>query len=249
MAIPRNRLASVVAATLTATAIGSGVRTPVAAQSPTGTIDGKVRLNGPAVPSAIIRMGADPYCAELFRGKRPIQDTTVLSKDGGLANVFLSLSGTFPPSPVAAEPVTINQEACTYHPRVVGARVGQTLEIRNSDMTLHNIHSLSKNGNDFNVSEPVKGMVQKFKLDHEEVMLQIKCDAHRWMTDYVGVVNHPYFAVSADGGTFKITGVPAGPQTVQAWHEAYGTLTKTVDVKPGATTSVDLTYDRTQPAR
>jgi hypothetical protein len=243
------RIVSVVTAAVTLAAIGGLVRTHPAAQSSTGTIEGHVRLSGPAVPSAFIRMGADPYCAELYRGKRVIEDTTVLSRDGGLANVFLSLSGSFPPMPVPSEPVTIDQQACLYHPRVVGARVGQTLEIRNGDMTLHNIHSLSKNGNEFNVSEPAKGMVQKFKLDHEEVMLQIKCDVHRWMTEYVGVVNHPYFAVSADSGTFRITGVPAGPQTLQAWHEAYGRLTETVDVKPGATTTVDLTYDRKQPAR
>ena len=249
MVIRRRRIVVVVVAALTAAAIGSSVRTRVAAQSAPGTIEGHVRLNGPAVPSAVIRMGADPYCAELYRGKRPIQDTTVLSRDSGLANVFVSLTGTFPATPVPAETVTIDQEACMYHPRVVGARVGQTLEIRNSDMTLHNIHSLSKNGNEFNISDPVKGMVQKFKLGHEEVMLQIKCDVHRWMTEYVGVVNHPYFAVSADGGTFKITGVPAGPQTLQIWHEAYGTMTQKIDVKPGATTTVDLTYDRKQPAQ
>jgi plastocyanin len=177
-----------------------------------------------------------------------IQDTTVLSSDGGLANVFVSLTGDFPATPVPSETVTIDQQACLYHPRVVGARVGQTLEIRNDDAALHNIHSLSTKGNTFNVSEPLKGMVQKFKLDHEEVMLQIKCDVHRWMTEYVGVVNHPYFAVSADGGTFKIPGVPVGTQTVQAWHEAYGKLTQTVDVKPGATTTVELTYESKQPA-
>jgi hypothetical protein len=207
MALKKGRLVFVVVAALAA-AIESDLHVGIGAQSATGTIEGKVRLNGPAVPSAVIRMGADPYCAELYRGKRAIQETTVLSKDGGLENVFVSLTGSFPATPVPSVPVTIDQEACLYHPRVVGARVGQTLEIRNGDMTLHNVHSLSKNGNEFNVSEPVKGMVQKFELGHEEVMLQIKCDVHRWMTEYVGVVNHPYFAVSADGGRFKISGVP-----------------------------------------
>jgi plastocyanin len=249
MIISKDRIVLVVAGTATLVAIGRGLHAPVAAQSATGTIEGHVRLNGPAVPSAFVRMGADQFCAEMYRGKRVIEETTVLSKDGGLANVFVSLTGTFPPTPVPSEPVLIDQQACVYHPRVIGARVGQTLEIRNSDMALHNIHSRSKTANEFNVSQPVKGMVQKFKLGHEEVMLQIKCDVHRWMTEYVGVVNHPYFAVSGNGGSFRISGVPAGPQTLQAWHEAYGVLTESVDVKPGATTTVDLTYVRKPPAQ
>jgi hypothetical protein len=247
MAIRKSRLALIVLAAVVA-GIETDVHVRIAAQAATGTIEGHVHLKGQAAPSAIIRMGADPYCAELYRGKRVIEETTVLSSDGGLANVFLSLAGNFPATPVPAETVTLDQQACFYHPRVVGARVGQTLEIRNDDATLHNIHSLSTKGNSFNVSEPAKGMVQKFRLDHEEVMLQIKCDVHRWMTEYVGVVNHPYFAVSAGGGAFRITGVPAGTQTVQAWHEMYGKLTQMVDVKPGSTTTVELTYEQRQPA-
>jgi plastocyanin len=241
-------------AVATVAVVAGSARTRVAAEagaqnSPTvGAIEGHVRLSGLAIASSIIRMGADPYCAKLYAGKRVIQDATVLSSAGGLDNVFVRLTGTFPQTPVPTAPVVIDQQACVYRPRVVGARVGQTLEIRNSDMTLHNIHSVSTKGNEFNVSEPLKGMVQKIKVAHEEVMLHIKCDVHRWMTEYVGVVDHPYFAVTGDGGTFKISAVPAGTQTIETWHEVYGTLTKAIDVKPGATTSVDFTYDRKQAA-
>ena len=234
---------------LVAVAFASGGRLGLSAQrglqqqtEGTGTIEGRVRLTGQPVANSIVRMGADPYCAKLYGGKRPVQEITVRSADGGLANVFVSLTGSFPETPVPAGPLTIDQQTCLYRPRVVGARVGQTLEIRNSDETMHNIHSLSTKGNDFNVSQPKAGMVYRVKLDHEELMLHIKCDVHSWMVDYVGVVNHPYFAVSGNGGTFKIAGVPAGTQTIRAWHERYGVVSVTVDVKPGATTTLDLTY-------
>ena len=120
MVICKDRIVLVVAAASMTAAIGSGPRTPVAAQSATGTIEGHVRLNGPAVPSAFIRMGADPYCAELYKGKRVIEETTVLSRDGGLANVFVSLTGTFPPTPVPSEPVLIDQNVVvpTEHQRI-----------------------------------------------------------------------------------------------------------------------------------
>jgi hypothetical protein len=66
------------------------------------------------------------------------------------------------------------------------------------------------------------------------------------MTGYIGVVNHPYYAVSDATGAFTITGVPAGKQTIQVWHEKYGFLTQTVDVKAGASTTADFNYTGTE---
>jgi len=51
------------------------------------------------------------------------------------------------------------------------------------------------------------------------------------MKAYVGVLKHPFFAVSKPDGTFQITGVPAGTYTVVAWHEGPGNGTeKTMQV-------------------
>jgi hypothetical protein len=142
--------------------------------------------------------------------------------------------------------VKLDQQGCVYLPRVVGARVGQPLQVHNSDELMHNVHSLSAKSNTFNVSEPKAGMMQQFKMKDEE-MLQIKCDVHSWMTAYVGIVSHPYFAVSNTAGTFEIANVPAGTHKIQAWHERYGPVTQTVQVKAGATTTVDFMYSGTEP--
>jgi plastocyanin len=211
-----------------------------------GTIKGHIKLTGKLPGNPIIRMGMDPKCAQANRGTRVIQEFVAASIDGSLANVFVHLQGTFPQTPAPAEPVVIDQRGCVYHPRVVGARVGQTLQIKNSDDWLHNVHSLSAKGNDFNISEPKAGMVQSFKLKNEEVMLHVKCDVHSWMTTYVGVVTNPYFGVSNEGGNFEIPNVPAGSYTILTWHERYGPLTQTVRVRPGATTTVDFTYMGTE---
>ena len=85
------------------------------------------------------------------------------------------------------------------------------------------------------------GMQYDFRLKEEEI-LKLKCDVHRWMITYVGVVSHPYFAVSSGDGSFTINGVPAGRHTVSAWHERFGTLKQTIDVKPGAATTVTFAY-------
>jgi plastocyanin len=176
------------------------------------------------------------------RGARVVQETVAAAIDGSLANVFVHLDGTFPSTPVPAEPVTIDQRGCVYRPRVIGLRVGQTLLVKNSDDVLHNVHGMSAHSNGFNVSEPKAGMVQSFKLKDEEVMLRLRCDIHNWMTTYVGVVTNPYFAVTNAGGTFEIPNVPAGSYTILTWQERYGPLTQTVRVRPGAITTVDFTY-------
>ena len=221
---------------------GGGVDVVAGQPAGRGTIKGRVRLSGKSPGNVVIRMGMDPMCARINAGKQVIQGAVLTSDDGGLANVFVKLQGTFPGTPVPSEPVTIDQRGCTYGPRVAGVRVGQTLQVRNNDDVLHNVHGLSGNGNSFNVSEPKAGMVQEFHLKNEETMLRLKCDVHSWMTAYVGVVSHPYFAVSGDTGTFEIRNVPAGTQTIQAWHEKYGQLTQTVRVSAGGVATADFTY-------
>jgi plastocyanin len=207
-----------------------------------GTIEGHVKLTGTPPPNAVIKMGADPNCLKINAGKRVVQQTVVRAPDGGLMNAFVNVKGSFPQAAASPASAVIDQQGCVYHPRVQGARVGQTLEVRNSDATLHNIHSMSNKGSDFNVGQPLAGMVYKYQLKTEEVMLHVKCDVHSWMTGYVGLVSHPYFAVTEATGAFTIPNVPAGKQTVQVWHEQYGALTQTVDVKAGGTTTVEFAY-------
>jgi plastocyanin len=187
-------------------------------------------------------MGADPNCLKINAGKRVVQQTVIRAPDGGLLNAFVNVKGSFPQAAVPPASAVIDQQGCVYHPRVQGVRVGQTLEVKNSDATLHNIHSMSTKGSDFNVGQPLAGMVYKYQLKADEVMLHVKCDVHSWMTGYIGVVPHPYFAVTDAAGAFTIANVPSGKQALQVWHEQYGALTQTVDVKAGGTTTVEFAY-------
>jgi plastocyanin len=213
-----------------------------AAQSGTGTVKGSVVITGRIPGNAIVRMGVDPKCAQLNAGTRVLQEAVAATADGHLGNVFVRVHGTFPETPVPKEPVVIDQRKCLYAPRVVGMRVGQTLQIRNDDDLLHNVHSSSSGANSFNVGQPKAGLVYSFTPKSEEVMVKLGCDVHRWMTAYVGVVTNPYFAVSAVDGAFTIEHVPAGSYTIEAWHEQFGVVTAQTVVKSGAATAVTLTY-------
>jgi len=211
--------------------------TPVAR----GTLRGHVRLMGDAPTPEVIRMNADPMCMKASGGAHVTDETVIVAEDGSLANVFVELVGTFPDTPVPADPVFIDQRGCLYSPRVVGLRAGQALQVRNSDDGLHNVHGVSTDRDGFNVSQPASGMVNTFR-PRDSGILRLKCDVHTWMVAFVGVVNHPYFAVTSRDGTFAMHDVPEGTYDVRAWQEHLGTIVSQVHVDPAREANVEMTY-------
>ena len=205
------------------------------------SITGKIVFEGAAPAAEEFKMSADAFCAKSHPGDVSREDI-VIGEDKGLANVFVyvksGINGTYPP-PIAA--ATLDQKGCTYQPHVFGVVAGQSIELLNSDDTLHNIHSLPEKNEAFNLGMPVKGMKYTKKFDKPEVMIRIKCDVHSWMSAYCGVLPHPFFAVTAADGTYTIKDLPAGTYTIEAWHEKFGTQTQQVTVgaqesKPAAFT-------------
>jgi plastocyanin len=193
-------------------------------------------------------MNADPMCRKAVGGRRVVDESVVASADGSLANVFVELVGEFPDAPVPAEPVSIDQNGCVYSPRMVGVRVGQALQVRNSDDGLHNVHGVSRDRDAFNVSQPTSGMVNTFH-PQEPGILRLKCDVHTWMVAFVGVVNHPFFAVTGKEGGFVLPDVPEGTYDVRAWHERFGTMTSTVHVDAGHAAAVEVVYSADRASR
>jgi plastocyanin len=189
-------------------------------------------------------MNADPVCVKEAKGPQT-QETFVVSSDGKLANVFVYVKdglGNYaydPPSGGAK----LDQHGCRYTPHVFGLRVGQPLEIINSDPTLHNIHATPKNNPEFNNGQPIQGMKMTHTFNNPEVMVPFKCDVHGWMNAYVGVVPHPYFAVTKEDGSFELKGLPPGTYTIEAWHERLGTMTQSVTLAEKGSQEVSFTFD------
>lgn len=206
-----------------------------------GHVAGRVMLDGPAPANAAIKMSADPFC--IRENKDGASFETFVVDNGGLENVFVYVKdglGSYyfePPT----EAVTLDQKGCHYTPHVFGIQTGQPLEISNSDDTLHNVHALAQKNREFNYGQAMAGMKNTKTFTVPEVMITFKCDVHGWMNAYGGVLNHPYFAVTKDGGTFELKNLPAGTYTIEAWHEKLGTQTQQVTVgaqesKPAAFT-------------
>jgi len=174
-----------------------------------------------------------------------LEIVTVEVSDGGLANAVVWLkSGVTGQYPAPTEPAAIDQSRCQFVPRVVVARSGQPVTIRNSDDTLHSIHARPRANAEFNIGQPRRGMESRRQFDRQEVMIPIGCDIHPWMRAYVSVFDHPFFAVTRPDGTFEIPGVPPGDYEVEAVHETLGSQTHAVTVKAGEGASADFVFGR-----
>jgi len=208
-----------------------------------GSLRGTATLEGTAPDQQTIQMGADPVCARLH----PAPVTTefvVANENGTLANVFVYVKGGLEGRsfPTPSESVRLDQQGCTYHPHIFGIMVGQNLEIMNSDDTLHNIHAMPTKNDQFNIGQPVKGLSTTRMFQNAEVMVPFKCDVHKWMNAYAGVLPHPYYNVTGDTGTFEIGNLPPGDYVVEAWHETLGAQTQSVTVGASETKEVNFTF-------
>lgn len=120
--------------------------------------------------------------------------------------------------------------------------INQKLKISNSDPTLHNIHCWAEKNPQFNIGQPVKGMVTEKSFASAEVMIPFRCDVHKWMSAYVGVVAHPYFQVTGKDGAYSLAKLPPGEYVIEAWHEKYGTKTQKVSVSDNETKEVSFSF-------
>jgi len=191
-------------------------------------LTGRVMLKGAAPKEVEIKMAADPRCAALHT-KPAFTRFYQTASDGGLADVLVYVKAGLPQQewPMPSEKFLLDQVNCEYTPYVAAVRAGQTIAIRNSDPTLHNVHATPQINKEFNFAQPVKGMVTEKVFDKPELPpIRFKCDVHPWMFSYVGVFDHPFFAVTDEKGNFKISGLPNGKYTLVAYHRRTHTTTE-----------------------
>ncbi|MGH9360733.1 MAG: carboxypeptidase regulatory-like domain-containing protein [Thermoanaerobaculia bacterium] len=213
-------------------------------ESKAGEVTGEVAYAGGAAdPDTPIAMNADAACLTMH--PEPVTTEKVVAKDGNLANVFVYVKSGLPAGLTFDPPSdkhVLDQKGCMYQPHVSGIQVGQALVIRNSDATLHNIHAMPTKNAEFNQGQPVQGMENEKTFTETEVMVPFKCDVHPWMSSYMGVLDHPYFAVTGEDGTFAIKKLPPGSYEIEAWHEELGTQTQQVTVPESGTVEVSFSF-------
>lgn len=202
-----------------------------------GTLEGRVVLEGTPPAARPVSMAADPNChAEAG------DDDVVVEPGGALPGVLVfiegpGLAGKFQ---VPREPVVLDQKGCRYHPRALGIMVGQTLEIVNSDDTLHNVHALPDASKQWHLGMPSRGMRVTKTFPAAERMVAIKCDVHPWMRAQIAVLDHPFFTTTGEGGTFTLSGIPQGDYELHAYHARMPEVTRNVHVTARAAEKVEV---------
>lgn len=226
-----------------------GLSVSAAAQPTSVAVCGSVKFTGSAPPPQSVSMATEPVC-EMHNKGLAYKEDVVVNKNQTLRNVLVYVKDGLPAGSTYAppgEPVIFDQNGCIFRPHVFGIQVGQVLEIRNSDPTVHNVHTMAKLNQPFNlamVSEKAAPIKKKFS--RPEMGIKIKCDVHPWMSAYAGVFDHPFFGVTGEAGAFELKSLPPGEYTIAAWHEKFGEKTQKVKVDSGSKADMVITYDGTE---
>jgi plastocyanin len=226
------------------------VADPSIAAAPRGNgfVTGLVRVEQPPRPQPPVKVAKDASVC----GKEAARELVMVGPKREVANVVVSLKGVkLAKAPAPTPKASVDQVGCRYIPHVQAVTVGTTLNLLNNDAVLHNVHGTSESKGAaltvFNVAMPFKGQKLPTVL-RRPGPIKLRCDAgHTWMSAYVHVFDHPFFAVTDYQGRFTIKDVPAGKYILELWHEPIEDKGKPsvrsipVIVEPGKQTSTDAT--------
>jgi plastocyanin len=212
-----------------------------------GGVSGVVHFAGKAPAPVKIDMSMDPACGMGAGGDNNMSEQFEVH-DGDLANVFVYVKdgpkAAFLMPPSYGPAVVMDQRGCRYTPHVVALRKGASVEFRNSDITMHNIHTMptAAGSESIDISQSPKGTPQTRQFNQVETMIPVRCNNHPWMNAFINVSETPFFAVTDEDGNFSLKGLPAGEYTLAAVHEKLGEQTMKVTVKALGTAEVKFTF-------
>jgi len=214
----------------------------IAEANGTGTISGTVTFAGSAPGPVKLDITMDHEVCD--REPKFSEDLVVAPQTGGLKNVVVWLkdmpeqANDTPPS----DPATLDQRGCRFIPHVLIVPAGETLTILNSDGILHNIHTRGSVNRPINKAQPgvLKSVNAKFKYPE---MIRVKCDAHKWMSAWIVVAGHSYYALTSEDGSYRLDNVPPGTYSLEFWHERLGTAAQQVVVVAGQEAYADARFE------
>ena len=112
----------------------------------------------------------------------------------------------------------LNQRGEAFVPHVLAVVAGSTVEFPNSDITYHNVFSLSRT-KPFDLGRYAAGHSRSIRFDRPGIV-RVFCDIHSHMSAFILVFAHRYFTVIDDDGRYRLDNVPPGAYTVFVWNES-----------------------------
>jgi plastocyanin len=201
-----------------------------------GVVRGAVKFDG--VPPKMATLANKPCHA----AAPELEEETVIVGDGGaMMNVLVFVEGAGAGDGSKRDAAVLDQVHCRYVPHVLGVQTGQTLTVRSSDDTMHNVHYKPHRNEPTNFGMTKPGAEKQVTFAAPE-FVRVKCDVHPWMTAYVGVFENPFFAATGVDGRFEIKDLPAGEYKLVAWHELYGRREQPITIADEAKPVDDVTF-------
>jgi plastocyanin len=180
------------------------------------------------LPVALLIVVAMPLFAGDIHGK--VAAKGVRNSADAVVYVDQIAGKTFAPP---AEHAKMDQKNMLFVPHVLPVLEGTTIDFHNSDAVLHNVFSPDACADHFNLGTWPQGQVKSFTFK-KPCFASLLCKVHPEMEGFVTVMPTPYFAVTAEDGSYVIKNVPDGSYTVKVWHPKLKATQKSVAVK-GAT--------------
>lgn len=208
---------------------------PVNNQS-VGTISGEVKFVGTPPAFKKILVNKDIQAC----GQEKFNEELMVSSGQGMRWVVAwveLVNTTMGVASIQAKPVVLDQKSCQFKPHVLLVPQGGEVKILNPDGVLHNFHTESKINPPVNLAQPGFRKEMSVKFERPEIF-RIKCDAHGWMSGWIVVTQHPFYAVTDEDGKFRIDNIPVGKRLVRMWHETLGEFSKEVEVRAGKETKI-----------
>jgi hypothetical protein len=191
-----------------------------------GTITGTVKWSGPAPKAPKLPITKDSSVCDPESHKVRDLERLEIGSDGGVANTVVFLKditkGKAMDLPEARE--HLDQKNCRYVPHIMLIPQGGNLQAKSSDPVLHTVHMTGAASN--NIPFPMQNQMIPISLPRAGVV-ELKCNAgHVWMNAEILIVNHPYYAVTDEHGSFKLNDVPPGEYEIEAWHEGWQNMSE-----------------------
>jgi plastocyanin len=187
-----------------------------------GNLKGRFIYDGKAPDPTKLTIDKDQ---QICGDKGLVDESLVVDSSGGMANVVLWIRGKAKVHPdyekSADATVVLDNKGCRFNPHVQGVRVGQTLQIKNSDPVAHNTNIVGRNLQVNPLIPAGSASDQKIEAP-ENLPANVSCNIHPWMKARVVVRSSPYFAISKKDGSFEIKNLPAGDLEFVVYHERSG---------------------------
>lgn len=222
---------SVAAAMGVSVGVGAPAILRAAASDKWGDLVGRFQYDGKAPERKKLTVDKDIDCC----GKFDIRDESLMvGEEGGLGNVYVYVRSrkldVCPELEESADKqVVLDNRDCIFAPHCLTIWCeNQELLIVNSDPVAQNVAFSPLGDVPANIILPpppdaAAKATWKFRRK-QNIPVPVACNYHPWEKAYILPREHPYVAVSAMDGTFRIPKLPVDELEFQVWHERIGYL-------------------------